>query len=91
MEKKTIGNHKLLFCIYDKTTELYEAPFVDINRGTALRRIQDLMKTHPESPYAKFPQDFQLTVIGTWNEIAGDIISDNPIVFQELEDLAVKE
>ena len=82
---------KLLFSIYDKTTELYESPFVDINRGTALRRIQDLMKSHPDSPYSKFPSDFQLTVIGTWNEKVGDIISDKPIVFQELEDLQVKE
>ena len=80
-----------MFSIYDKTTKLYEAPFVDINRGTALRRIQDLMKSHKESPYSKFPHDFQLTVIGTWNEKVGDIISDKPIVFQELEDLIVKE
>ena len=82
---------KLMFSIYDKTSELYEAPFVDINRGTALRRIQDLMKAHPDSPYAKFPNDFQLTVIGSWNEKAGDIISEKPIIFQELEDLIAKE
>jgi hypothetical protein len=80
-----------MFSIYDKTTELYEAPFVDINRGTALRRIQDLMKSHPDSPYSKFAADFQLTVIGTWNEKVGDFISSKPIVFQELEDLQVKE
>ena len=80
-----------MFSIYDKTTKLHEAPFVDINRGTALRRIQDLMKSHPDSPYSKFPHDFQLTVIGTWNEKVGDIISDKPVVFQELEDLIVKE
>ena len=82
---------KLLFSIYDKTSELYEVPFVDINRGTALRRIQDLMKAHPDSQYAKFPHDFQLTVIGTWNEKVGAINSEKPIVFQELEDLIAKE
>lgn len=82
---------KLLFAIYDKTTELYEAPFVDINRGTALRRVQDLMKRHTDSPYTKFPHDFQLCVIGTWNEKVGDIVAEKPIVFQELEDLIVTE
>ena len=82
---------KLLFSIYDDTTELYEAPFVDINRGSALRRIQDLIKTHPESMYAKFPEQFQLCVIGTWNEKVGDIISDKPVIFQELKDLTQKE
>jgi hypothetical protein len=83
--------NKLMFSIYDKTSELYEAPFIDINRGTALRRIQDLMKAHPDSPYAKFPEDFQLCVVGTWNDRVADIISQKPIVFQELEDLIVKE
>tara|TARA_B100000965_G_C18918616_1_gene467755 strand:+ start:230 stop:487 length:258 start_codon:yes stop_codon:yes gene_type:complete len=82
---------KLMFSIYDKTTQLYEPPFVDINRGAALRRIQDLMRSHPESPYSKFPSHFQLTVIGTWSDKVGDIISDKPIVFQELQDLIVKE
>jgi len=82
---------KLLFSIYDDTTELYEAPFVDINRGSALRRIQDLIKTHPESMYAKFPEQFQLCVIGSWNEKVGDIISDKPVIFQELKDLTQKE
>ena len=82
---------KLLFAIYDDTTELYEPPFVDINRGSALRRIQDLMNSHPESMYAKFPEQFQLCVIGSWNEKVGDIISDKPVVFQELKDLSPKE
>ncbi len=82
---------KLLFSIYDDTTELYEPPFVDVNRGSALRRIQDLIKTHPESMYAKFPEQFQLCVIGSWNEKVGDIISEKPIVFQELKDLSTKE
>jgi hypothetical protein len=82
---------KLLFSIYDDTTELYEPPFVDINRGSALRRIQDLINSHPESMYAKFPEQFQLCVMGSWNEKVGDIISDKPIVFQELKDLTNKE
>jgi len=84
-------DNKLMFSIYDKISELYEAPFVDINRGMALRRIQDLIKTHPESTYAKHPHDYQLTFMGTFNEKVGDIISDKPVVFQELEDLTPKE
>ena len=84
-------DNKIMFSIYDVTSQLYEPPFVDVNRGTALRRIQDLMKNHPESMYAKFPEQFQLCVIGTWNEKVGDIISDKPKVFQELKDLSPKE
>ena len=84
-------SNKVMFSIYDTTTELYEPPFVDVNRGTALRRIQDLIKNHPESMYAKFPEQFQLTIVGSWNEKVGDIISNNPEVFQELQDLKPKD
>ncbi|AXH75290.1 MAG: nonstructural protein [Microviridae sp.] len=80
-------DNKLMFSIYDKVSELYEPPFVEINRGMALRRIQDLMKGHPDSTYSKHPQDYQLCFMGTFNATAGDIISDKPVVFQELEDL----
>jgi hypothetical protein len=41
--------------------------------------------------YAKFPEQFQLCVIGSWNEKVGDIISDKPVIFQELKDLTQKE
>jgi hypothetical protein len=41
--------------------------------------------------YAKFPEQFQLTVIGSWNDKVGDIISEKPVVFQELKDLTNKD
>ena len=84
-------SNKTMFSIYDTTTELYEPPFVDVNRGTALRRIQDLIQNHPESMYAKFPEQFQLTIVGSWNEKVGDIIPNNPEVFQLLQDLKPKD
>jgi hypothetical protein len=62
---------KLMFSIFDNVSELYEPPFVEINKGTAMRRITDLMKTNPQSPYAKFPDNYTLVMVGSWDENGG--------------------
>ena len=45
MDKDT---YKPMFAIKDTIAELYEPPFVDINKGTALRKLQDLMQSNPQ-------------------------------------------
>jgi hypothetical protein len=74
---KSGSNYKFLFSIFDEVTKLFEPPFVDLNKGSALRRIQDLMQSNPQSPYAKFPHDYKLMMIGTFNEETGHVYSDN--------------
>lgn len=91
MKKETNSNYKYLYSIFDKTTELYEPPFVDINNGSALRRIQDLMTSNPNSPYSKFPHDFSLTCVGLWNEQSGHIYADEVETIQPLEKIQIKE
>ena len=68
MDKDT---YKPMFAIKDTIAELYEPPFVDINKGTALRKLQDLMQSNPQSPYSKFPETYELYEIGLYNEITG--------------------
>jgi hypothetical protein len=62
---------KYMFSIYDKTAELYEAPYIDTNTGTAIRRIQDLIQSNPNAPYSKFPECYSLYEIGSWDETIG--------------------
>jgi hypothetical protein len=62
---------KYMFSIFDNVSELYEPPFVEVNKGTAMRRITDLMQTNPQSPYAKFPDNYTLVSVGTWDEAGG--------------------
>jgi hypothetical protein len=69
-------NYKQMFSIYDNVSELYEAPFVDINKGSAMRRIDDLMTSNPTSPYSKFPDNFELYHVGLWNDKTGYIFCD---------------
>jgi hypothetical protein len=67
---------KLLFSIYDDVTKMYEPPFLDINKGSAMRRIQDLMQSNPQSPYSKFPDNFTLMEIGEFTLETGLIFQD---------------
>ncbi|AXL14546.1 nonstructural protein [Microviridae sp.] len=71
-----MADKKLLFSIYDDVTKMYEPPFLDINKGSAMRRIQDLMQSNPQSPYTKFPDNFTLMEIGEFTEETGLIHQD---------------
>jgi hypothetical protein len=71
------NNYKQMFSIYDNVSELYEAPFVDINKGSAMRRIEDLMTSNPNSPYTKFPDNFELYLVGLWNDKTAYIMCDS--------------
>lgn len=84
-------NYKIMFSLYDNVSELYEAPFVDLNKGTALRRIQDLMQSNPTSPYSKFPENFVLTSVGLWNDKTGYIFCDKAETIMELNQIQQKE
>lgn len=88
MSKET---YKYLYSIFDKTTQLYEPPFVDINNGSALRRIQDLMMSNPQSPYAKFPNDFILMCVGTWNEETANVYTDGADSVQPLNKIQIQK
>tara|TARA_B100001093_G_scaffold519869_1_gene611017 strand:+ start:3320 stop:3595 length:276 start_codon:yes stop_codon:yes gene_type:complete len=91
MKREENDNYKIMFSIYDNVSELYEAPFVDINKGTALRRVNDLMTQNPTSPYAKFPDNFVLTSVGLWNDKTGYIFCDKAEVIMELNQITQKE
>jgi hypothetical protein len=85
------NNYKFLFSIFDDVTKLYEPPFVDLNKGSAMRRIQDLMQSNPNSPYAKFPHDYKLMCVGTWNEETANVYTDGTDLVVALEDIQPKK
>ena len=85
MEKKE--SYKYMFSIFDDVTKLYEPPFVDMNKGSAMRRIQDLMQTNPQSTYSKFPHDYKLMCIGTWNEETANVYTDGADQVVDLQEL----
>jgi hypothetical protein len=75
---------KNMYCIFDNVSKLYEPPFLEINNGTAIRRLMDLMQQNPQSPYAKFPDNYTLINIGTWNDEDGVPVTDKHTNVAEL-------
>lgn len=64
---------KTLYSVYDNKSQTYAAPFCEINDGTAIRVIQDLMESNPAHPFARHSQDFHLERVGRFNELSGDL------------------
>ena len=83
-----MADKKLLFSIYDDVTKMYEAPFLDINKGSAMRRIQDLMQSNPQSSYSKFPDNFALLQVAEFTEETGAIFQDTIDHVVDLKDIA---
>lgn len=78
---------KRLFSIYDEVTQLYEPPFIDVNKGSAMRRIQDLIHSNPTSTYAKFPDNYTLMDIGEFTQNTGLILQDTLEHVVDLKDI----
>lgn len=68
--------HKI-FSIYDSTSEVYSQPFFSINRGTAVRVIQQVLSDSSTS-ISQYPTDYFLYEIGNFCDISGQIISTEP-------------
>jgi hypothetical protein len=88
------GKNDFIFSIYDNVANVYEPPFTEKNKGTAIRRIQDLIQNNQNSPYAKFPDNFALYHIGYFDTDDGsilDIESSHTINFEDLSPILNKE
>lgn len=68
---------KNLYSIFDKKSQTYMQPFVELTDGTAIRQCMDLL-LNANAPFAKYPEDFTLMRIGSWDEIGGQPIGENP-------------
>ena len=68
---------KNLYSIYDKKSEIYAPPFIELTDGTAIRAVTDLL-SRQDLPFSKYPEDYTLTKIGSWDEFAGIPTADNP-------------
>jgi len=66
-----------MFAIHDGKINAFMRPFLDQHTGSALRSFEEAC-TEPTSPFAKFPTDFVLYEVGTFNVETGEIVSYSP-------------
>lgn len=64
---------KTLYSVYDTKSQTYAAPFCEVNDGTAIRVIQDLITQNATHPFSVHSADFSLERIGRFNELSGDL------------------
>lgn len=69
---------KLLCTVLDSKSAIYSAPFSSINRQTAMRDFAHAAQ-EPNSQMAKFPEDFRLYALGSFDDNTGQItMFDSP-------------
>lgn len=67
---------KILYSVYDKKSQTYAQPLAEINDGTAQRMVCDIISRQPEHPWSKYPEDFELVRVGTFNELHGQVCDE---------------
>jgi len=58
------------FSIYDGKTSSFLRPFFEAHTGSALRSFEEAC-SEPTSPFHKFPTDFVLYEVGTFEDSSG--------------------
>lgn len=66
-----------VFSIHDGKINAFLKPFVDQHTGSALRGFEEACR-EPSSPFAKFPSDFVLYEVGTFNPETGELVNYSP-------------
>lgn len=61
-----------LFSIYDNKSRAFQAPFVHSNESTALRALAGSIGERPGDMLAKYPEDFELFYLGTFDDNTGE-------------------
>ena len=76
---------KGLFAVYDTTANLYENPFVAVNKAVAVRSFGQACQD-VKTPMNQFPKEFRLALIGIYDDETGVITSNVPETIASAED-----
>lgn len=71
---------KGIFSVYDKKAAVFSTPFVSHGNATATRDFRSALND-PNSQICKFSDDYDLYLVGTWDEDSGSIVAENVPVF----------
>lgn len=66
-----------VFSIFDSKAAAYGQPFFAYNEGIAQRNVAASLDS--DSLLAKFPQDYSLFVIGTFDDATGELKARSPV------------
>lgn len=78
-----------IFSIHDSKAEAYLSPFYCRTKGEAIRMFETTCKDE-STQFNKYPSDFTLVEIGTYNELTSHIDSIDPLSLATASDYSVK-
>lgn len=80
-----------LYAVRDVKAEAYGAPMSIATRGLALRSFGDACLA-PKSELGRFPSDYMLYELGTWDPNSGSIVAHNvPVFIASASEMIIKE
>lgn len=62
-----------VYCIHDKKAKTYETLFCVPNNAYAIRSFSEAV--NKDTPYGKYPEDFELVQLGTYDQETGKIMA----------------
>jgi len=65
----------IIFAVFDTKAETYSAPFTKLTKGLAIRDFTDAAN-NSDNMIGKYPHDYALFQIGTWDETCGKITTE---------------
>lgn len=73
----------VLISIFDRKASVYEAPITFPHVAAALRAYAEVPRRKPDHQFAQYPSDYDLYLVGEFEEVSGLIQSVNPPNFIE--------
>lgn len=62
-----------MYAVYDAKAAVFQKPFFFANDDVAMRAFAGIM-ANPDDPMARFPEDFVLHEVGSWDDDLGAVI-----------------
>lgn len=75
-----------MVCIKDRAIDAYMQPFFVQHRNQAIRGLQDEVNREG-SELGKHPEDYDLYLLGEWDEQTGKTIPCDPLLISRAQDL----
>ena len=80
-----------MYTIFDSEAQIYQLPFYEINDGTAIRKLQQFATKSPEDVMVRYPEQFTLFHIGTYDDSTGSLHPVDPSVIMQMDKIITKE
>lgn len=68
----------MVFSIYDNKAGAFASPFLQGNEEVALRGIKTVMAERPQDMMSRYPEDFELFYLGTFDDHDGKLSIHTP-------------